>query len=110
MQMNPESTVENTTYTTCPSCQAAVKDTDRYCLNCGKALKTPIPSTTTPAQISLYLKSLFLAPIGIFWAIPYIKSADQKAKIIGWVAVAINVAMIIYVLSASSFILSQFSF
>ena len=76
--------------TTCPNCHSEVRPTDYFCFNCGKNLKPAPPVVTIASQVVLYAKSVLLPPLGIWWALPYLKANDQKSKIIGVVAVVLT--------------------
>ncbi len=75
----------------CPACHIAVRPTDYFCSNCGKNLHAAPPGTTTTDQIKLYLGSVFLAPMGIFWGLRYLREESQKSKIAGIVAMALSI-------------------
>lgn len=79
----------------CPACHIAVRPTDYFCFNCGKNLHAASPGTAPADQIKLYLGSVFLAPMGIFWALRYLREESQKSKIVGIVAMALSVVTII---------------
>jgi uncharacterized membrane protein YvbJ len=79
----------------CPQCHLPVSLDDYFCPNCGKNLREKPPSTTWLTQLGLYALSFFLPPLGLWPAVKYLKSADPKAKKIGWVIVVITVIAII---------------
>lgn len=79
----------------CPGCHIAVRPTDYFCFNCGKNLHSAPPGTTPADQIKLYLGSVFLAPMGIFWGLKYLREESQKSKIVGLVAMALSVVTFI---------------
>lgn len=92
-----ESTDQQTTSTQiCPKCHIQVRTTDYFCFNCGNNLKPAPPSTDPYKQAVLYIKSALLPPLGIYWAIPYLKYPQTKQKIVGWVAVAITLIVLAY--------------
>lgn len=85
---------------TCPGCRATSPPTYFYCPFCGRKLREKPLSTSVTAQIVLYLESSLLPPFGLFPAVKYLKQADEKSKIIGWVAVmltAISLMLTIYI-------------
>ncbi len=82
---------------TCPVCHVIVRPTDFFCYNCGKNLHAPPPSTTKEEQIKLYLSSFLLPPMGIIWALPYVRQTDTKSKTVGYVAMGITVIAILMV-------------
>ena len=75
----------------CPNCHTAVRPTDYFCFNCGKNLKPVAKSTSATAQIILYLKSIILPPLGIWWALPYLRGNNQKSKTIGIFAIVLTI-------------------
>ena len=75
----------------CPNCHIAVRPTDYFCFNCGKNLKPAPASVSASAQFVLYLKSIILPPLGIWYALPYLKQDNQKAKIVGVVAIVLTI-------------------
>ena len=89
----------------CPVCHVMVKPTDFFCYNCGKNLHPKPPSVTTEDEIKLYLSSFSLPPMGIIWALPYVRQADTKSKTVGYVAIGITVVtLIVLVIETMSFI------
>jgi len=87
---------------TCPFCHTGVAPTDYFCANCGKALKPKPPSTTFARQCVLYLGSFMLPPLGIIWAIPYLRVDNQKSKIIGWVAITLTLLSTIFTIKITA--------
>jgi hypothetical protein len=65
----------------CPSCHIVVRPTDYFCFNCGKNLRPAQPSLSTGTIITLILGSIVLPPMGIIWAIKYLKWPDTNSKI-----------------------------
>ena len=79
----------------CPACHIAVRPTDYFCFNCGKNLHAAPPGTTTTDQIKLYLGSVFLVPMGIFWGLRYLRVDNGRSKIVGIIAMALSVVTFI---------------
>lgn len=52
-------------------------------------------SITVGKQVIIYLVSFFLPPFGLIWAFKYLKADDEKAKKIGWIAVALTIVSLI---------------
>ncbi|MBI3385825.1 zinc ribbon domain-containing protein [Candidatus Gottesmanbacteria bacterium] len=77
--------------TICPQCHAPVRPTDFYCYNCGKNLHPAPPSTRLESLAFLFLGSIFVPIVGIFWAWPYLKRPDLTSRIIGTIAILLNV-------------------
>lgn len=75
----------------CPACHVAVRSGDYFCFNCGKNLHPAPPSMSLATQLSYFVGSLVLPPMGIIWGIRYLKSPEQKAKIFGLVLIMITV-------------------
>lgn len=79
----------------CPVCHVPVRPTDYYCYNCGRNLRPAPPPTDASRQLSLYLGSLLLPPMGIIWGIRYLQGSDQKTRTIGLVCIGLTVASIL---------------
>lgn len=54
-----------------------------FCPNCGKQLAEPPLVISIPKQFLIYLVSFFLSPLGLGWALKYIKHPDRKVRIVG---------------------------
>jgi len=74
----------------CPSCHTIVRPTDYFCFNCGKSLKSGPRSTSASAQAVLYIKSVLLPPLGIWWALPYLRENNQKSRVVGVIAIILT--------------------
>ncbi|MFH1896369.1 MAG: zinc ribbon domain-containing protein [bacterium] len=81
--------------TQCPQCHTTVRPTDYFCYNCGHNLKPAAPSMSFTSQATLYIKSVFVPPFGIFWAIKYLKQTDSKSRMVGIIAVILTVTSFI---------------
>lgn len=58
---------------------------------------------TVESQIMLYLGSFFLPPLGVYWGWKYLKSADMKVRIVGYVACLLTlIALIIFTVWAKN--------
>ena len=68
---------------TCPTCHLAMQSTWYFCPNCGKQLAEPPVVISIPKQFLIYLVSFFLSPLGLGWALKYIKHPDRKVRIVG---------------------------
>jgi len=78
----------------CSTCHVAVKQADYFCYNCGKNLH-PKPLGTSPVTLGkICLGSVFLAPMGLFWGIRYLREKDQKSKIVGIIAIVLTVLVL----------------
>lgn len=75
----------------CPFCKFPISFNFRFCPNCGKQIQGSSVSTTITKQIGLYAISIFLPPLGLWPGIKYILQKDQKAKIIGAVAISLTI-------------------
>lgn len=79
----------------CPVCHRVVVPTDYFCPNCGKAIRQAPPSVTSTAQALLYLGSVFLPPMGLWWGYKYFRQPDRKSKIIGVVSAVLTIISLI---------------
>lgn len=80
----------------CPKCHQATDLNDYFCRNCGQELHKPPPATSISAQLSLYLKSALLPPMGIIWGFSYLRQKSTASKIIGIVAIVITIFVLTY--------------
>lgn len=80
----------------CPTCHTVVRATDYYCFNCGKSLHEKPPSIALYDQALLYAGSIFLPPMGFIWGWKYLKATDQKSRIVGIVAIALTVLILLW--------------
>ncbi len=67
----------------CPTCHLAMQPAWYFCPNCGKQLNEPPLVMGIPKQLLIYLVSFFLSPLGLGWAMKYIKHPDRKVRIVG---------------------------
>ena len=67
----------------CPICATQITPEWFFCPNCGKELREKPFSVSIGKQIGMYLVSFFLAPIGLHWAVRYLRYKDIKAKRLG---------------------------
>ena len=78
--------------TTCPKCYATDIPLNAYfCPQCGAQLRIKPSSTSTFTQISLYVGSLLLPPLGFWWAYKYYRIPDGKGKKIALICAIITV-------------------
>lgn len=79
----------------CKFCHFPVSENFYYCPNCGKNLKpAPLPTSITK-QLYIYAISVFLPPLGLIPAIKYLLNKDQKAKMVGIIAIILTFASLI---------------
>ena len=84
---------------TCPFCHVQVRPADYFCYNCGKNLHPAPPSVTIESQAMLYIGSILLPPLGIYWGWKYIRAQDQKSRIVGFIAVGLTVIALLLAIS-----------
>ncbi len=75
-----------------------VRPTDYFCSNCGKNLHPASLGTTVVDQTKLYLGSVFLAPMGIFWGMRYLREKDDTSKIVGVIAMLLSIITLVVVI------------
>jgi hypothetical protein len=91
----------------CPVCHTMVRQADYFCFNCGANLHPKPPSTSIESQIMLYLGSFFLPPMGVIWGWKYIKAADQKSRIVGYVCFGLTVVAILLIVRSTMSIVNS---
>lgn len=89
----------------CPFCKFPLLENYSFCPNCGKQLKTPEISLWQ--QISIYLISFLLPPIGLWPGIKYLKKEGKKEKTIGLTAIILTIISTIITLWLTFGFISQ---
>ncbi|QQG47049.1 MAG: hypothetical protein HY044_02820 [Candidatus Woesebacteria bacterium] len=79
----------------CPTCHVDVRQTDFFCYNCGKKLKSKPLSTSITTQALIYLGSFLLPPMGIIWGIKYLRQENSQSKIVGMIAILLTIISLI---------------
>lgn len=88
----------------CPKCQNSINTIDFFCRVCGYKLKEKPLSTSFLKQLSIYLISFLLPPLGLIPAIKYFRQDESKSKQIGIIAVIITlISVIISILLLQNF-------
>lgn len=82
----------------CSRCHTTVRPTDFYCYNCGLNLHTPPPSTSILRQMLLYIGSVLLPPIGLWWGFKYLKEKDSTSKTVGIICILLTIASLLLTL------------
>lgn len=97
--------------TTCKYCGFSISPSFYFCPNCGKKLAEPPKSTSIGKQLYIYTISILLPPLGLMPGIKYLMDKNQKAKIIGIIAIVLTViSSVISIYLTLSFLNSQASF
>lgn len=91
----------------CKYCNFIVFSNYYFCPNCGKKLHEPPLSTSIPKQISIYILSFFLPPLGLLPGIKYLFQKDQKAKMIGLIALLLTFISIIITIQITKNLLTN---
>lgn len=79
----------------CSRCHLPVLEDFYFCPHCGKKFRDPPVSTTVLKQIEIYVISILLPPLGLWPGIKYLKQENQKAKMIGSVAIILTIISIV---------------
>jgi uncharacterized membrane protein YqaE (UPF0057 family) len=75
--------------TNCKFCGQAVFTNYYFCPYCGK--KIVEPPITALKEISVYLLSVFLPPLGLWPGIKYLSQKNEKAKRVGLIAIILTI-------------------
>ncbi len=75
--------------TVCPFCHFALNEAFYFCPNCGKKISEP--PITTLKEISVYLISILLPPLGLIPGIKYLFSKNQRTKRAGIIAITLTI-------------------
>jgi len=79
--------------TICKFCGQTVLSNYYFCPYCGKKLIEP--PITAVKEISVYLLSIFLPPLGLWPGIKYLSQKNERAKRVGIIAIILTVISII---------------
>lgn len=79
----------------CPFCNKEISPTDVFCPHCGNKLPDKKLPFSTAQRIKIYLVSVFLAPLGLYWFFKYFRNEDPEKKKVAYVALYITIFMII---------------
>lgn len=79
----------------CKYCSQPVDKDAYFCPSCGKKLKEKEASLSAGALLWLFILSTLLPPLGLGVTIRYIKSEDEKAKMIGWISLIVMILAIL---------------
>ena len=79
--------------TICKFCGQTVLSNYYFCPYCGKKLIEP--PITALKEISVYLLSVFLPPLGLWPGIRYLSQKNEKAKRVGTIAIILTIISII---------------
>ena len=93
----------------CPTCHLAMQPTWYFCPNCGKQLVEPPLVISILKQVFIYLVSFFLSPLGLGWALKYIKHSDRKVRVVGIVSIFLTFLSIGITLWYMSMMMSSYS-
>ncbi|MDO8609617.1 MAG: hypothetical protein Q7R95_03640 [bacterium] len=93
----------------CSVCHIPLLEGWFFCPNCGKAIKEAPISISIAKQIMIYAVSFFLAPLGLGWGLKYIKSKDQKIRLVGIISIALTIIAILMLVFAFKGVADQYS-
>lgn len=75
----------------CASCHTLLLESYYFCPNCGKKVKEPPVSTTFGKQLFIYVISIFFPPFGLWPGVTYLLDKNEKAKMIGIIAIILTI-------------------
>ena len=93
----------------CKYCNQTIEETWFFCPTCGKEIMSKPPDTSIAKQILIYLVSFLFAPFGLGWAIKYMWSKDNKAKLVGFISLVLTILAISMVFVALNSVMSYYS-
>lgn len=93
----------------CPICKYQIQSDWFFCPNCAKELKEKVPEISIGKQILIYSVSFFLTPLGLGWGLKYIRSKDQKVKIVGVISIILTVLSIVLMIGTFKNFIDQYA-
>jgi len=79
----------------CPFCNKEISPTDVFCPHCGNKLPDKKLPFSSVQRIKIYLVSIILAPVGLYWFFKYFKNEDLEKRKVAYVALYLTIFMII---------------
>lgn len=79
----------------CQRCHSEVRVGDYFCFNCGENLRPKPLDTSVGHQLTLYVGSVVLLPMGLIWGMRYVRQSSGKAKTVGVVCIIITVVTVV---------------
>lgn len=80
-----------------------------FCPNCGESQKEKVPDISFFKQITIYLVSFFLAPLGLIWGIKYAKYDDKKTKLVGILSIVLTILSLIFMVLVFKGFIDQYA-
>ncbi|OGK08474.1 hypothetical protein A2767_03225 [Candidatus Roizmanbacteria bacterium RIFCSPHIGHO2_01_FULL_35_10] len=91
----------------CSQCKYQINPEWFFCPNCGKELR--IKPISFGRQIFIYTVSFFLAPLGLGWGIKYIRSKDNKVRLVGLIAIVLTLISVVLLIATFKNVMDQYS-
>ena len=79
----------------CPFCNKEIDSTDKFCPKCGNRLPERNSSFTTGQKIKIYLLSVILAPLGLYWFFKFYKNENPEKRKVAFYSLYITIFMIV---------------
>src|SRR5258706_9795340 len=92
----------------CPKCNSPISADLYFCPNCGNQLKAKDITVSITTQILVYLLSFFLAPLGLYPAIKYLRQPNPKTKIVGVIALGLTIISLVITMSIANSFLQKY--
>ena len=97
----------------CPHCHLQIVSAFYFCPHCGKQLRTKPIVVSLGRQLVVYFISFFFPPLGLPFALRYIKQENKKTRIIGIIAlcliiVSFGAALYAYIIFVQQFCVQVF--
>lgn len=81
----------------CPFCNVQIDPSAFFCPNCGKKVREKPVGIGWADQTKLYLISIIIPPFNLGLTRRYLKSPDEKTKIIGIISLVLTFASLILI-------------
>ena len=79
----------------CPFCNKEIDSTDKFCPKCGNRLPESNSSFTVGQKVKIYLLSVILAPLGLYWFFKFYKNENPEKRRVAFYSLYITIFMIV---------------
>jgi hypothetical protein len=93
----------------CAVCKKEVRPEDIFCPHCGaKLIQTNAP-LSTGQKIKIYVVTVLLAPLGIYWFFKYFRNTDPQKRHVAYAVLWITLIMLALIAGSTVYIMDFYT-